>query len=981
MSQDVLLIVMNSMSLIGESVNMERKRNESCDKCFNLDAELLKSQNAHNDLLKSKTFTIVGSSCPLTRITSANVVPPKKTTSHLVETQKLELKVYSRKSKNVKNVGSSKKTKIVKSKNANHSEPNHTWGSNATDIPSSSSLVMTGCLDCSLNGVVERRNQTLVEASRKMLIFSKAPLFLWAEAINTACYTQNHSLIRLCYNKTPYELMQDKKPDLSFFHVFGALCYPTNDNDNLGFEESPKTPTFLDDPLHESLHEDLTPQGSSSYVRQTHTPFEHLGRWTKDHPIANVIGDPSRSVSMRKQLETDAMWCYFDAFLTSVEPKNFKQAMTEPSWIDAMQEEIHEFQRLEVWELVPCPDKVLLIKLKWIYKVKTDEFGGVLKNKARLVAQGFRQEEGIDFEESFAPVARIEAIRIFVANAAHKNMTIYQMDVKTAFLNGELKEEVYVSQPEGFVDQDNPSHVYKLKKALYGLKQAPRAWYDMLSSFLISQHFSKGAVDPTLFTRQAGNDLLLVQIYVDDIIFASTNTAMCNEFANQMTTKFKMSMMGQMSFFLGLQISQNTPMVEKSKLDEDLQGKPVDATLYCGMIGSLMYLTSSRPDLIYAGTINMGLWYSKNTGMSLTAYVDADHVGCQDTRRSTSGSAQFLGDKLVSWSSKKQKCTAISNYVFQFNKIPLYYDNKSAIALCCNNVQHSRAKHIDVRYHFIKEQVENGIVELYFVQTEYQLADIFTKPLPRDRFNFLIKKLGMRSMSLEMLKCLKEETNESWWINLHTICDDSLLDTLKFVSKTQDYLPYGALIPDDIINQDIKDSNAYKTYYNFATRKFPPRKARKYNKVASPPRKLSLIKDAEPIKKAKRVKRPAKKSTTVPTADEGTSTIPRVPNVPKYQSESNDESWGDSEDDNDDEGDNNDDNDDASKGDDDKANSDDDGNEAHDKYKSDDDNENVFEEEDDDDLYKDVDARSLGIEHEKERQGDEEMTDADQNVS
>ncbi|GKF20786.1 retrovirus-related pol polyprotein from transposon TNT 1-94, partial [Tanacetum coccineum] len=194
-----------------------------------------------------------------------------------------------------------------------------------------------------------------------------------------------------------------------------------------GFEESPKTLHFHDDPLHE----DST--------------------------------DPSRSVSMRKQLQIDAMWCYFDAFLTSVEPKNFKQAMTKPSWINAMQEEIHEFKRLKVWELVSCPDKVFLMKLKWIYKVKTDEFGGVLKNKARLVAQGFRQEEGIDFKESFVPVARIEAIHIFVANAAHKNMIIYQMDVKTAFLNDELKEEVYISQQEGFVDQDNPSHVYKLK--------------------------------------------------------------------------------------------------------------------------------------------------------------------------------------------------------------------------------------------------------------------------------------------------------------------------------------------------------------------------------------------------------------------------------------------------------------------------------------------------------------------------------------
>ncbi|GJW30339.1 retrovirus-related pol polyprotein from transposon TNT 1-94 [Tanacetum coccineum] len=197
-----------------------------------------------------------------------------------------------------------------------------------------------------------------------------------------------------------------------------------------GVEESPKTPHFYDDPLHESLHEDSTSQGSSSNMRSSHTPFELLSRCTKDHLIANIIGDPSRSVSTRKQLETDTMWCYFDAFLTSVEPKNFKHAMTEPSWIDGMQEEIHEFERLQVWELVSCPDKVMLIKLKWIYKVKADEFAKVLKNKAILVAQGFMQEEGINFEESFAPVAIIEAIYIFVANAANKKMTIFQMDVK-----------------------------------------------------------------------------------------------------------------------------------------------------------------------------------------------------------------------------------------------------------------------------------------------------------------------------------------------------------------------------------------------------------------------------------------------------------------------------------------------------------------------------------------------------------------------
>ncbi|GJZ42729.1 retrovirus-related pol polyprotein from transposon TNT 1-94 [Tanacetum coccineum] len=346
-----------------------------------------------------------------------------------------------------------------------------------------------------------------------------------------------------------YELMHDKKPDLSFLHVFGSLCYPTNDSEDLGKlnskadivsvvspvpvavaqraveiattpssitidQDAPSSSTItkqtiprlttithmvyeekhnvdrlnglFDNPCHEPLHDVSTSHKSSSNVLSSHSPLELIGKWTKDHPLANVIGNPSRPVSMRMQLETDATWCYFYAFLTFVEPKNFKEAMLKSLWIE----------------------------------VKTDEFGGVLKNKARLVAQGFMQEDGIDFEESFSPVARIEAIRIFVENATNKNIMIYQMDVKTAFLNDELKEEVYVSQPEGFIDQDNSLHVYKPKKAIYGLKQAPRAWYYMLSSFLILQHFSKGVVDPTLFTRKAGNDLLLVQIYVDDIIFA-----------------------------------------------------------------------------------------------------------------------------------------------------------------------------------------------------------------------------------------------------------------------------------------------------------------------------------------------------------------------------------------------------------------------------------------------------------------------------
>ncbi|GJT03740.1 retrovirus-related pol polyprotein from transposon TNT 1-94 [Tanacetum coccineum] len=811
-----------------------------------------------------------------------------------------------------------------------------------------------------------------MEAARTMLIFAKAPLFLCAEAVATACYTLNRFSCNRFTEKRHIMNVKGKKPNLQYFRVFGSLCYPTNDYDDVGklkakadigifvgyaptkkaYRIYNKRTRKIQETVHvafDELTEGLTsvhrfrPRSSSIdfctktvrtrylllYVRtqrsalvkarttklsliqrkqnangspsttviseggpavtenllphqiplpdtsdsdvetlfdhvdsnvfDTHNAPEtdseashsnsvnidvtpnnqlpHVQKWTQAHPLENIIGDKDRPVSTRKQLETDAMWCFFNEFLTHVEPKTYKQALEHSCWIEAMQEEIHEFERLDVWILVPCPDNILIIPLKWIFKIKLDEYGDVLKNKARLVAKGYRQEAGIDFEESFAPVARLEAIRLFIAHAASMNMVIFQMDVKTAFLNGELNEVVYVSQPEGFVDPEHPSHVYRLKKALYGLKQAPRAWYDKLSAFLIKSGFTKGVVDPTLFTRKAGKHLLLVQIYVDDIIFASTNPKACKLFAFEMNSTFKMSMMGQMSFFLGLQVSQNprgifinqskyaqeilkkfgfdsctpidTPMAERPNLDEDKGGKLIDPTRFRGMVGSLMYLSASRPDIVFAvcmcaryqakptemhltaikrifrylkGTIHMGLWYPKDSGFELKAFADADYAGCHDTRRSTSGSAQFLGHRLVSWSSKKQKSTAIStteaeyialsgccaqilwmrsqlrDYGFAFNKIPMYCDNQSAIALCCNSVQHSRSKHIDIRHHFIKEQVERKVVELYFVETKYQLADIFTKALPRERFATLLPLLGVKQMSPETLKELQDES-------------------------------------------------------------------------------------------------------------------------------------------------------------------------------------------------------------------------------
>ncbi|GKA42514.1 retrovirus-related pol polyprotein from transposon TNT 1-94 [Tanacetum coccineum] len=352
-------------------------------------------------------------------------------------------------------------------------------------------------------------------------------------------------------------------------------------------------------------------------------------------------------------------------------------------------------------------------------------------------------------------MARLEAVRIFLAFAAHINMIVYQMDVKMEFLNGILREEVYISQLDR-VDPNNPNHVYLLKKALYGLKQAPRAWYDLLSSFLLSQGFSKGTVDPTLFISRKGKDILLVQIYVDDIIFASTTTELCDKFSEILCSKFKMSMMGKISFFLGLQISQSPrgiflnqskyaleslkkygmkscdPMVEKSKLDANTQGKAVDPTHYCGMERPTeKHLHAIKRIFRYLkGTVNRGLWYSKDSAIALTAFADSDHM---ESAAISSTEAEYIALSgccaQVLWMRSQ-----LTDYGLGFNKIPMYCDNKSAIALCCNNVQHSRSKHIDIRYHFIKEKVENGVVELYF--------------------------LGMRSFTPETLKELADEAEE-----------------------------------------------------------------------------------------------------------------------------------------------------------------------------------------------------------------------------
>ncbi|GJY95638.1 retrovirus-related pol polyprotein from transposon TNT 1-94 [Tanacetum coccineum] len=704
-----------------------------------------------------------------------------------------------------------------------------------------------------------------------MLSAAKVPLYFWAEAIATSCFTHNRSFVIPRHEKTPYQIIDGQKPSVKFFHIFGSLCYIVRDGENLDkMKEKGDTCIFMrwrqitsaaeiittsneldllfslmfDELLNETTQvvskssvvttadapnqrqqQHTTPSTSTTVAADTpplniqttlettsqaltqaptvtatkninqaetnkenaqleedefinifctpiqergetstrhvdssnmHTFYQHhpsKHRWTKNHPLEQVIGNPSQSIRTRRRLETDGEMCMFTLTMSQTEPKNIKEAMANSAWIEAIQEELHQFDRLDVWELVNRPLCKNVINMKWIWKNKRDEENTVIRNKDHLVAKGYAQKEGIDFEESFAPVARLEAVRLFVAYAAHKSFPVYQMDVKTTFLYGPLKEKVYVNQLDGFIDPYHHDQVYHHKKELYGLTQAPRAWYDELSNFLVS----KGFLKVKGYNQQEGID------FKETFAPVARLEAIWLFVAYAVHKSFPVYQMDVKTTFLNGHLKKEvvgTPMATKP-LDADLSGTPVDQTKYRSMVGELMYLTASRPDIVHA--------------------TYSDHAGCLDSRKSTSGGIQFLGgDKLVSWSSKKQDCTSMSSaeaeyvslsaccaqvlwlrtqltdYGFYFDKIPMYCDSKTAIS--CNPVQHSCTKHINVRYHFIKEQVKKGIVELFFVGTEYQLADLFTKALSEDRFKYLVRRLGMRCLTPNELEVLANES-------------------------------------------------------------------------------------------------------------------------------------------------------------------------------------------------------------------------------
>ncbi|GJW14502.1 putative ribonuclease H-like domain-containing protein [Tanacetum coccineum] len=466
------------------------------------------------------------------------------------------------------------------------------------------------------------------------------------------------------------------------------------------------------------------------------------------HPKALILGDPNSAVQTRskvnkssgahafvsyvqKQKRTnhkDFHHCLFACFLSQHEPKKISEALEDESWVDAMQEELLQFEIQKVWVLVDLPYGKKAIGTKWVYRNKKDERGVVVRNKARLVAQGHRQEEGIDYDEVFAPVARLEAIRIFLAFASYMGFVVYQMDVKSAFLYGKVDKEVYVSQPPGFQDPKYPKKVYKVVKALYGLHQAPRAWYATLSTFLLENGYRRGTIDKTLFLKKDKNDIILVQVYVDDIIFGSTKKSWCDEFEALMKSRFQMSSMGELTFFLSLQVKQKEDGI---------------------FISQDKYVAEILKKFDLANVLGHSKDFSSKCCQE--NFLDSDYAGANLDRKSTTGGCQFLGRRLISWQCKKQTIVATStteaeyvaaascygqvlwiqnqilDYGFNFMNTKIYIDNESTICIVKNPVYHSKTKHIAIRHHFIRDAYEKKLIQVLKIHTDDNVADLLTK--------------------------------------------------------------------------------------------------------------------------------------------------------------------------------------------------------------------------------------------------------------
>ncbi|GKA43208.1 putative ribonuclease H-like domain-containing protein [Tanacetum coccineum] len=647
------------------------------------------------------------------------------------------------------------------------------------------------------NGVAKRMNRTLIEAARTMLANSLLPTTFWAEAVSTACYifnrnqTNSHAGTSEVTNsagtsQTPNSDASKEKDKDAELIVMPSTVMNTEENvesrksstnskkeeiltEPQQEKEAFSTDTLEDNPKILAFRRELEEIAlkhlrTVSENNSTNTPLVNFGSELVNTGQLDPDNSPMPELEIFHKSETGIFdEASYDE--EGEEPKKISEALQDDSWVQAMQEELLQFKLQQVWVLVDLPHGM--------------------------------KEEGIDYDEVFAPVARIEAIRLFLAFASFMGFIVYQMDVKSAFLYDTINEEVYVLQPPGFVDPDRPKKVYKVVKALYGLHQAPRAWYATLSILLEKHGYKRGTIDNTLFIKRDKKDIMLVQV-------------------------FQMSSMGELTFFLGLQVKQNkegifisqdkyvaeilkkfdlvsvktaiTPMETKVALTKDEEAVDVDVHLYRSMICSLMYLTASRPDIMFAicacsrfqvtpktlhlnavkrifkylkGKPNLGLWYPRESPFDLEAFSDSNYSGSKLDRKSTTGGCQFLGQRLISWQCKKQTIVATStteaeyvaaanccgqvlwvqnqllDYGFNFMNTKIHIDNESTICIMKNPVYHSKTKHIEIRHHFIRDCYEKKLISVEKIHTDLNVADLLTKPFDGPRFNFLVVSIGM----------------------------------------------------------------------------------------------------------------------------------------------------------------------------------------------------------------------------------------------
>ncbi|GJR10999.1 putative ribonuclease H-like domain-containing protein [Tanacetum coccineum] len=630
------------------------------------------------------------------------------------------------------------------------------------------------------NGVAKRKNMTLIEAARTMLADLKLPTTFWAEAVNIACYVKNKAdegffvgystnskAFRVFNNRTRiveenlHVQFSKNTPNITgsgpnwLFDIDALtmsmnykLIVTGNQSNDPPFSSSSKdSPDVGFKPSGEEEKKDVEDlRNKYSKVLSTKEPRVNQEKDVNVNSTnnINIVSSPVNAAGIQNNVvdENIVYGCADDPNMPELEEIGiFSDAEDDNSGADMNNLDtyfqvslvptirIHKDHPIEqiIGDLNSAPQTRRMtknleenaIETKWVFRNKKDERGIVIKNKARLAAQGYTQEEGINYDEVFAPVARIEAIRLFLAYASFKDFVVYHMNGKSAFLYGKIKEEVYVCQSPGFEDLYFLDRVYKVEKALYGLHQAPRAWVK--------------------------SDILLVQVYVDDIIFGSTRKKMCTGFEMMMHKKFQMSFIGELTFFLCLQIAR-TPIETQKALLKDAYGEDVDEHLYRSMIGSLMYLTSLRPDIMFAvcacarfqvnpkvshlhavkrifrylkGQPKLGLWYPKDSPFDLVAYTDSDYAGAHLDRKSTTGGCQFLGCRLISWQCKKQ--TLVANSPTKAEYI--------AASNCCgqNPVFHSKTKHLEIRHHFIRDSNEKKLIQMIKIHIDQNVADFLTK--------------------------------------------------------------------------------------------------------------------------------------------------------------------------------------------------------------------------------------------------------------